>query len=378
MNRDIQKLLKEKWFLVAADLTAVIGILSLGLNPKDGFEAFLAVVGILGASLIVVIPVLKEGSGKSERLAEQARLRTALAEEIDRLREDFRAGTEAVNRRVTEVELTARKNTDTAVAAVAQRASTEINALKASLAECEGRLQELQQSSGQNTETKEAMDDLGARVQSLANAVRGAVADVEEITEAAARRDDVTKQLQASAEEVKTVRDEIKKAAQKADRAVTKVESSVEALQVRLDALAENPPVASAPSQPSVADDEPEAELIPEKEIETSAPELELEDEPVTEVFAASPASGGTSLIVNLMIGIGNKPFVRGSGPGLSPDKGIPMSFLGIGRWQWISPDAEAPATVEIWKNDQAQIGEPVHLSGGEPVEIDESHFSGA
>jgi len=222
------------------------------------------------------------------------------------------------------------------------------------------------------------MDDLGARVQSLANAVRGAVADVEEITEAAARRDDVTKQLQESAEEVKTVRDEIKKAAQKADRAVTKVESSVEALQARLDALAENPPVASAPSQPSVVDDEPEAELISEKEIETSAPELELEDEPVTEVFAASPAGGGTSLIVNLMIGIGNKPFVRGSGPGLSPDKGIPMSFLGIGRWQWISPDAEAPATVEIWKNDQAQIGEPVHLSGGEPVEIDESHFSGA
>jgi len=375
MNRDIEKLLKEKWFLVAADLTAVIGILCLGLNPKDGFEAFLAVAGIMGASLFVVIPVLKEGSGKSERLAEQARLRTALAEEIDRLREDFRAGTEAVNRRVTEVELTARKTTDAAVAAVAQRASAEINALKASLAECEGRLQELQQSSGQNTETKEAIDDLGARVLSLANAVRGAVADVEEITEAAARRDDVTKQVQESAEEVKAVRDEIKKSAQKADRAVTKVEAAVEALQTRLDALAENPPVASAPSQPSAVDDEPEAELISEEEAET--PVLELEDEPVAEVTAASPASGGTSLIINLMIGIGNKPFVRGTGPGLSPDKGIPMSFLGIGRWQWISPDAEAPATVEIWKNDQAQIGEPVHLSGGEPVEIDEAHFSG-
>ncbi len=376
MNRDIEKLLKEKWFLVAADLTAVIGILCLGLNLKDGFEAFLAVAGILGASLFVVIPVLKEGSGKTERLAEQARLRTALAEEIDRLREDFRAGTEAVNRRVTEVELTARKNTDTAVAAVAQRASTEINALKASLAECEGKLQELLQGSGQNAETKEAMDDLGARVLSLANAVRGAVADVEEITEAAARRDDVTKQIQESAEEVKAVRDEIKKAAQKADRAVTKVETAVEALQTRLDALAEIPPVASAPSQPSAVDDEPETELISEEEAET--PDLELEDEPVAEVTAASPASGGTSLIINLMIGIGNKPFVRGTGPGLSPDKGIPMSFLGIGRWQWISPDAEAPATVEIWKNDQAQIGEPVHLSGGEPVEIDEAHFSGA
>jgi hypothetical protein len=42
MNRDLQKLLQEKWFLVAADLIAVIGVLCIGFNPKDGFEAFLA------------------------------------------------------------------------------------------------------------------------------------------------------------------------------------------------------------------------------------------------------------------------------------------------------------------------------------------------
>ena len=77
------------------------------------------------------------------------------------------------------------------------------------------------------------------------------------------------------------------------------------------------------------------------------------------------------------MIGIGNKPFVRGTGPGLSPDKGVPMSFLGIGRWQWISPDPEAPATVEVWKNDQSPMGEPLHISGGEPLEVDEGHFGG-
>lgn len=60
MNRDLQKLLQEKWFLVAADFIAVLGILCLGLDPKDGFQAFLAVTGVLGASLIVVIPVLRD------------------------------------------------------------------------------------------------------------------------------------------------------------------------------------------------------------------------------------------------------------------------------------------------------------------------------
>ena len=105
----------------------------------------------------------------------------------------------------------------------------------------------------------------------------------------------------------------------------------------------------------------------------------EIEEEEAEAAPAAESAADGTgtALIVNLMIGIGNKPFVRGTGPGLSQDKGVPMSFLGIGRWQWISPDPEAPATVEVWKNDQSPMGEPLHLSGGEPLEVDEGHFGG-
>jgi len=96
------------------------------------------------------------------------------------------------------------------------------------------------------------------------------------------------------------------------------------------------------------------------------------------EAPAAAPSTdgAGTSLIINLMIGIGNKPYVRGTGPGLSQDKGVLMNFLGIGRWQWVSPNPEAPATIEVWKNDQTPMGEPLHLSGGEPVEVDEGHFS--
>ncbi|MFN5655547.1 MAG: hypothetical protein ACK47U_06705, partial [Verrucomicrobiota bacterium] len=192
--------------------------------------------------------------------------------------------------------------------------------------------------------------------------------------------------------ELKSVRDELKKSVKAADKSADKFEALLEELREEVRALRANPPVASVPSSPSVTAPEPEA-------VSLSAPDAPVEEEteayddeevieeiedaseeeaaPAADETAPSAAGSGTALIVNLMIGIGNKPFVRGTGPGLSRDKGVPMSFLGIGRWQWISPDPEAPATVEVWKNDQSPMGEALHLPGGEPVEVDEGHFGG-
>lgn len=412
MNRDLEKILKEKWYLVAADFIAVIALLAIGFDPKDGLQAFLAVVGILGASLIVVIPVLMDGGDKKERLAEQARLRAALAAEIDGLRDGFRAGTEAVSRRVGEVELTARQAGEAAAAAVAQRASGEINTLKATLAGLEARMKALEASvaAGSDSAKKESVEELATQVEALAIAVRGAVADVEEAAEAVkALRTEVSEQNSTVADDVKKLRDDVKKSGQKVSAATDKLSEALEAVQADLKALQENPPVASAPSPSSVADEEPEAaassagdvktpvaEETPEAATAEEALEAADEDEEETEEeasdeeesvesaevessSAATPAAGGgTALTINLMIGIGNKPYVRGTGPGLSRDKGQLMTFLGIGRWQWVSPEPDAPATVEIWKNDQTPLGEPLHLSGGEPVEVDESHFTGS
>jgi hypothetical protein len=134
MNREFEKLLKEKWFLVAADLIAVLAILIVMPDKRDGLDTFLVICAILAASLIVVIPVMQDGGGKAERQAEQARLRAKLAEEIDLQRDNIRAGNEAMNRRIAEAEMTARKAAEASAAAVAQRASAEINALKAALA----------------------------------------------------------------------------------------------------------------------------------------------------------------------------------------------------------------------------------------------------
>jgi uncharacterized protein YoxC len=392
MNRDLEKILKEKWYLVAADFIAVLAVISIGFDPKDGLQAFCAVLGILGASLIVVVPVLMDGGDKKERLAEQARLRTALAAEIDRLRDDFRAGTEAVSRRVGEIEVGARQAGEAAAAAVAQRASSELNALKASVAALEAKAKALEAAVAAQADgaKKESLEELSAQVESLAGAVRGAVADVEEAAEAVkALRAEVSEQNGAVAEDVKKLRDDLKKSGQKVSAATDKLSEALDAVQADLKALQANPPVASAPSPSSSSDEEPEAVSTPapveededeedseepEEEVSVESEEVEAEAVPA----ATPPATGGTSLTINLMIGIGNKPYVRGTGPGLSQDKGQPMTFLGIGRWQWVSPEPDAPATVEVWKNDQTPLGEPLHLSGGAPVEVDEGHFTGS
>ena len=362
-NREIEKILQEKWFLVAADFLAVLAILFIYSDaPKrDGWDAFLAGAGILIASLIVVIPVMSEGGDKKERMAEQARLRAALKEELDRQRDEFRSAMEVVSRRLTEVE----QNSRSASEAIAQRASTEINQIKSAFAILENKVKSVEKdmSSTASSAKKEDIDDLNEKVSSLTNTLRGVVADTEE-----------------AADDFKKVRDEIKKVGQQ----IEKTSDRIDDLQSQVKSIQENPSKASAPSPASVQEEEPEAEAVisdDEEDIddeEVKEAEVEIEEVAKTDAAPAAASAQGTALTINLMIGIGNKPYVRGTGPGLSMEKGIPMTFLGIGRWQWISLDPEAPATVEVWKNDQTPLGEPLHLSGGEPVEVNEDHFAGS
>jgi hypothetical protein len=377
MSRELEKLLKEKWFLVAADLIAVLAILVIMPDKRDGLDTFLFVCAILAASLIVVIPVLQDGGGKAERQAEQARLRAKLAEEIDLQRDNMRAGSEAMNRRIAEAELGAKKAAETAAAAVAQRASAEINALKAALAALEKKADE----SAAAAQASDAMEELSGKLDALAATVRAVVADADEAAEAA--REAKAEVAQALESELKAVRDEARKAAKGAEKSVDKLEASVEALRAEVAGLRSRPSAlaAAAETTPSLSAPEPAADAPDDaaaarEDVEADEPAEADEAAPAAQ---ASPAADGTgtALIVNLMIGIGNKPFVRGTGPGLSPDRGVPMQFLGIGRWQWVSPDPEAPATVEVWKNDQSPMGEPLHISGGEPLEVDEGHFGG-
>ncbi len=59
-------------------------------------------------------------------------------------------------------------------------------------------------------------------------------------------------------------------------------------------------------------------------------------------------------LTVSILIGIGNKPFLRGSAAGLTWEQGIEMDFQEIGKWRWVAPeDLDEPIEVQIYRNDE-------------------------
>jgi uncharacterized protein YoxC len=69
----------------------------------------------------------------------------------------------------------------------------------------------------------------------------------------------------------------------------------------------------------------------------------------------AVSADGATRLIVTAYIGIGNRLFIRGDGPGLAWDRGVPLTFISIGKWRWETSDATATVRFKLYKNDQVE-----------------------
>ena len=126
----------------------------------------------------------------------------------------------------------------------------------------------------------------------------------------------------------------------------------------------------SAPAEPAAGGEPgsespivrpPPVELISEPVVdEPPAPESFSQLPPEENKPAANrSADGRTRLTVTSYIGIGNKLHLRGEGPGLSWNKGVPLQFVSIGRWRWETDAATAPVTCRIYKNDrlEAPIG---------------------
>ena len=88
-------------------------------------------------------------------------------------------------------------------------------------------------------------------------------------------------------------------------------------------------------------------------------------------VESAASSDGATRLLATAYIGIGNKLFIRGAGPGLSWNKGEPMQFVSIGKWGWATNDATAPIACKLYKNDETEAltGE-ITLEPGKHVEV--------
>lgn len=145
-------------------------------------------------------------------------------------------------------------------------------------------------------------------------------------------------------------------APESSEASVTEGEESEDWLSAGLDE--ESPEDAVAPESSRVAS--------------PSQPELPvLSDEGESKRKPRRPGRHDTALVAHVMIGIGNKPFLRGFGPGLSPEKGVPMEYVDVGRWQWVCPEAGSPVTVTLWKNDETPAeGAPLSVPAGMTLEV--------
>ncbi len=110
--------------------------------------------------------------------------------------------------------------------------------------------------------------------------------------------------------------------------------------------------------EPLVEEEVPESQdgaTIPSSEDETAESEDMFGDVVPSKVKKRVRTKKSDSAVVaSVFIGIGNKPFVRGSGAGLNWDKGIAMEFVEIGKWQWIPPaELKEPVELQLFRNDE-------------------------
>jgi len=121
--------------------------------------------------------------------------------------------------------------------------------------------------------------------------------------------------------------------------------------------------------EPAFNDTAAETETAPAPAPSEEPPDLSNEAPAKPESAASS--DGATRLLATAYIGIGNKLYIRGDGPGLSWDKGVPMQFVSIGKWGWATHDASAPVNCKLYKNDEtAALTGEVLLEPGKHVEI--------
>ena len=103
----------------------------------------------------------------------------------------------------------------------------------------------------------------------------------------------------------------------------------------------------------AVPADEPAVEPPPAVALE-SAPAPDS-DEPAKAIEQSRSSDGATRLLVTAYIGIGNRLCIRGEGPGLTSEKGLPLQFVSIGKWRWESSEPAGPVKYKLYKNDAVE-----------------------
>jgi len=137
----------------------------------------------------------------------------------------------------------------------------------------------------------------------------------------------------------------------------------------------ESRPVAAVNSPLEATADEPSIEAVVSQITSppsASAVDLFAETVPVVDHRGARKRKGDSVVAVSILIGIGNKPYLRGSGGGLSWDRGVAMDFKEAGKWGWVAPaDFEGLLELQIFCNDEQPDRDGKYtLEPGQKLEI--------
>ena len=403
-----------KWIFLAIDAGLLVAAFIIVFFAKHPYEPlpFISVVVCIGlAAIIGLIPFLIEYAADSAEYVQQERLR--VNEQVQRLH----AAAESLTRAAAQI-----KAVEEAVHKTAHAAENLPYRMQEKLAEFNTALAEKEESD------REALEQELVELRAANSEQLKAVAEKihKAATDWAALETATRKQLAAAEAAAARVQASAGDAAQKFE---AKLAAALAALDHKLAAREPAPVVTSHPAPAPVPEPEPapvvEAKPAPASIVEsvaileTAAPvvtapateeakprkprvprkprEISPEAEPSTEPVESAPAEdssepapllsgneepaapaeaaassdGATRLLATAYIGIGNKLFIRGEGPGLSWDKGVPMQFVSIGKWGWATHDASTPVRCKLYKNDEtAALSGEVTLEPGKHVEV--------
>jgi hypothetical protein len=81
-------------------------------------------------------------------------------------------------------------------------------------------------------------------------------------------------------------------------------------------------------------------------------PAIERPAAPAAPAAMAAPKASSVTITAKIDVGFGNTLFLRGSGPGLTWTKGIPLVCIAADAWSLVLPGASGPFAFKFLLND--------------------------
>lgn len=402
-----------KWTFFVIDALLILAAfltVSFAKDPYAPLPFIFTVVFVILAAVIGLVPFLIDYAADSAEYVQRERER--VSEQVQRLQ----AATESLARAAAQI-----KAVEEAVHKSAHAAENLPYRMQEKLAEFNEALAEKENGEREalETELEELRSTNSSQLKATADKIHQAAADWSAV-EAATR-----KQLAAAQEATRGLEEKLRAALGEIDTRIARLREAAAVLtppaasamtpvapakvEFQTDAQDESPAAAlvesvsvvestaAAPSPVGLEEAKPKKPRAPRKPkpeetlAAMSAPSAEPEAGPSSEsafpdsagepsagsatrsepVEPAASSDGATRLLATAYIGIGNKLYIRGDGPGLNWEKGVPMQFVSIGKWGWASHDATAPVRAKLYKNDEtAALSGEVILEPGKHVEV--------